>query len=520
MIRRIGILLFTTLPCLAFLPVSHRLTTVPQQRLPLPLKSTNDLTTTTPPDNNSDFGVGEKTTAAKSLLTPPLKTDALSPSAILRFVAPTLALWIAPPVMSLIDTAVVGRYCGATELAALGPGCTLIDSSAYLFMFIATASTNLVATAKADGTNADQTVSEALTLALVSGIALGVLVLWAGKPILHAIAGQASANVVPYSFQYAAVRAVGQPAVIMASVARAAALATQDTRGPFLSVALAFGLNAVGTLCLVRIFNMGVVGAAVGTLVADCAAAVFLLLRRKSTTPLFLVPTYASLKSFLRYAAPIFFTILGKSVVYNGVSVAVGRLGSIALAAHEVLLRNFFFWTPVGDSMGMTSQVFLPAILADEARTGVPKQGAKRNLYGIGLVAGMGAAALAGLLPTKGRFLFTTDASVAALLQQVGPFLSASVLLHAIALTCEGMLLAQRDLQFLSNSYVVTTIVTAGFLTSPYRPSTLNGFWWVLTLFQGGRALQFSLRNLWLSRRKRRGVRDSPLPSSIVTTPS
>ena len=33
---------------------------------------------------------------------------ALSPKAVLRFLAPTLALWIAPPIMSLIDS----RYSG------------------------------------------------------------------------------------------------------------------------------------------------------------------------------------------------------------------------------------------------------------------------------------------------------------------------------------------------------------------------------------------------------------------------
>ena len=31
--------------------------------------------------------------------------------AILKFLAPTLALWVAPPIMSLIDTSVVGRHC-------------------------------------------------------------------------------------------------------------------------------------------------------------------------------------------------------------------------------------------------------------------------------------------------------------------------------------------------------------------------------------------------------------------------
>jgi putative MATE family efflux protein len=450
----------------------------------------------------------------------------LHPMTVLRFVAPTLALWIAPPVMSLIDTSVVGRYCGPTDLAALSPGCTLIDSSAYLFMFIATAATNLVASSRADGDEegAQRTVSEAIFLAFCCGTFLMSIVLTAGRPLLSVIAGQESAEVVPSALRYATVRAFGQQAVIMASVARAAALARKDTRGPLVSVALAFGLNVVGTLALVRGAHLGIVGAAIGTLVADCAATTFLLARMRrlqradvdaSTEtsaskqlhppkPLVTIPTSASLRRFLRYAAPIFFTILGKSVVYNGVGLSIGRLGATALAAHQVLLRSFFFWTPVGDSVGMTSQVFLPGILAEERRTGVERKGAKRLLFTVGVLAGLCAATLAGLLPSRGAGLFTTDVHVAAALAQTAPILAVSVALHAIALTCEGMLLAQRDLAFLSSSYVLTTIATAALLLSSYRPDTLGGSWWILALFQGGRAAQFALRTLWIARHKRR----------------
>ena len=253
---------------------------------PVKLDNTTSSVTTTEIDNESfhDFGVGEKNTAASSLIEEVSVAGpkrSLSPLSILKFITPTLALWIAPPVMSLIDTSVVGSYCGATDLAALGPGCTLIDSSAYLFMFIATAATNLVATAQANGRDleAEQTVSEAFWLAGMCGLFLAMTVWTMGQPLLQLIAGQASANVVPSALKYAVVRAVGQPAVIVASVARASALAAQDTRGPLLSVAMAFALNALGTLFLVRVAKLGIIGAAIGTLMADTAAAAFLLLR-------------------------------------------------------------------------------------------------------------------------------------------------------------------------------------------------------------------------------------------------
>jgi len=330
----------------------------------------------------------------------------LHPKAVMKFMAPTLALWIAPPVMSLIDTAVVGRFCGPTDLAALSPGCTLIDSSSYLFMFIATAATNMVASARAnkDIEESERIVSEALFLALISGLLLASMVFIAGKPLLLAIAGKQSAEVVPSALKYATIRAFAQPVVLMASVARAASLARKDTKGPLVSVAIAFVLNVVGTVVLVRGTNLGIMGAAIGTLCADCIATVFLLFRVRqsrqrdaritgltqdhqltTTTPLIQIPNIENFRRFWKYAAPIFFTILGKSVVYNGVAVSIGRLGSVALAAHQVLLRSFFFWTPVGDSVGMTSQVFLPGILAEERKTGIKNHGAKRLLFVTGV---------------------------------------------------------------------------------------------------------------------------------------
>jgi len=490
--------------------------------------------------------------------------SALSFLSIIRFLTPTLALWIAPPIMSLIDTSVVGRYCGSVDLAALGPGCTLVDSTSYLFMFLATATTNLVATARAEGRedDADRAIGESLFLSLCSGLMLSTLILLFGQTLLRLIAGKESLNVVPSATKYALVRSLGQPATIFASVSRASFLADKDTAGPLVSVSLAFMGNAIGTYVLVKYAGMGIVGAAIGTLLADVSAALFLFRRMKkmrlekfrnkqqgqveeesivnnvSTTtatdildetkaktssqtegsqsdttttinttppPLIVVPTSSNLKNFLQYAAPIFFTILGKSVVYNGVSLAVGRINSLALAAHQVLLRSFFFWTPVGDSVGMTSQVFLPSILAQEKKTGIPKHGAKRALFLSGVISGGIAATLAGWLPTGGVSLFTSDEKIIELLKITAPVLSYSVLMHAIALTCEGMLLAQKDLKFLSRSYVLTTIITAAVLMSPLRPTTLGASWWILALFQGGRALQFSLRTVWLSRRRHLG---------------
>ncbi|KAJ0631809.1 putative multi antimicrobial extrusion protein DinF [Helianthus annuus] len=64
---------------------------------------------------------------------------------ILKFSGPAAGLWLGGPLMSLIDTVVIGQS-SSVELAALGPSTVLCDYMSYVFMFLSMATSNLVAT--------------------------------------------------------------------------------------------------------------------------------------------------------------------------------------------------------------------------------------------------------------------------------------------------------------------------------------------------------------------------------------
>ncbi|MBA0683045.1 hypothetical protein Goari_024722 [Gossypium aridum] len=67
---------------------------------------------------------------------------------MVMFTGPATGLWICGPLMSLIDTAVIGQG-SSIELAALGPGTVLCDYMSYVFMFLSVATSNMVATSLA-----------------------------------------------------------------------------------------------------------------------------------------------------------------------------------------------------------------------------------------------------------------------------------------------------------------------------------------------------------------------------------
>ncbi|CAN0165342.1 unnamed protein product [Discosporangium mesarthrocarpum] len=73
---------------------------------------------------------------------------------MLRFILPTLGIWLAAPIMSLVDAGVVGTR-NAVELASLGPAQILCESLIYCSTFLAVATTNLQATALAKGDTAE-----------------------------------------------------------------------------------------------------------------------------------------------------------------------------------------------------------------------------------------------------------------------------------------------------------------------------------------------------------------------------
>ena len=121
--------------------------------------------------------------------------------AILRFALPALGSSLASPVLSAVDTAVVGRCATTLELAALGPASTVFDSLGLVFAFLQVASINkLAGLAGGEGETAAErrreAVSEFAALSVVLGVVLMLgLLLFAG-PLMAATTNAASSEAI------------------------------------------------------------------------------------------------------------------------------------------------------------------------------------------------------------------------------------------------------------------------------------------------------------------------------------
>jgi len=94
---------------------------------------------------------------------------------IVKMTLPLLAVWLSSPVLSVVDTAVVGRTAGMAELAALGPATALCDMGTYFFNFLSLVTTSRVAHALVakDAQAAQKAVGDGVAVATVRLCARG-----------------------------------------------------------------------------------------------------------------------------------------------------------------------------------------------------------------------------------------------------------------------------------------------------------------------------------------------------------
>ena len=413
---------------------------------------------------------------------------------LLNFIVAGMAVWTAGPILSIIDTSVVGL--GSTlELAALGPATALADSSQYAFVFLSVATTSLVARALARGSTVDaqRAVRDGLSVAWAAGCLLCLTLLASAPTALMLWTGDASAQLVPQASTYVYLRALGMPVALVTSVAQAAFLATKQPLIPLLTVTIAAGVNALGDLLLCCVCHFGLAGAAAATtasqLVACCVIVSRLFAARVPSMqglPLLaalpsLLPSRGAVTRVLRVGLPVC-TLVGLKILLFSCAIggAATRLGPTSSAAHACLIAIYILAAVCGDAVSQAAQSYLPATL------GRPTASRRlcASLIAMGLVVGAVNCVWAGAASMLGPGMFTTDAAVMDLVRNVTPVMCSSLIIHTASMATEGALLAARDLRWLVASYAVNALLCASTLRAVGSAGWgLWGVWLIMVQF-------------------------------------
>ncbi|KAM1242692.1 hypothetical protein ACFX2G_035022 [Malus domestica] len=292
------------------------------------------------------------------------------------FTGPATGLWLCGPLMSLIDTVVIGQG-SSIELAALGPGTVMCDSLSYVFMFLSVATSNMVATAlaKGDRNEAQHHISILLFIGLTCGFAMLIFTRFFGSWALTAFSGPKNAHLIPAANTYVQIRGLAWPAVLIGLITQSASLGMKDSWGPLKALAVAGAINGIGDVVLCSFLGYGIAGAAWATMVSQVVAGYMMIqaLNNKGYNAYaFCVPSPKELLTVFELAAPVVLTMMSKVAFYTLIVYFATSMGTNIIAAHQVMIQTFFICTVWGEPLSQTAQSFMPELIYGVKRS-LPK---------------------------------------------------------------------------------------------------------------------------------------------------
>lgn len=194
---------------------------------------------------------------------------------ILAFAFPMLIGNVFQQLYNMVDSIVVGNYVGKIALAAVGTGFPIIFLMSALFIGIGIGATILISQfiGAGDIDNVRKTSQTIYTAMILSAIPISIIGIVFCEPILLLI--NTPPNVLPMAKQYMLVIFAGMIGSFGFNINAGILQGFGDSKSSLLFLAIATVINIVLDLLFVIVFNWGVRGVAIATIIAQACSWVF-----------------------------------------------------------------------------------------------------------------------------------------------------------------------------------------------------------------------------------------------------
>lgn len=197
---------------------------------------------------------------------------------IIKFAIPLMLSGILQLFFNAADIVVVGRFAGSTAMAAVGSTGSLINLIVNVFMGLSVGTNVLVARyyGARDYKNLEETVHTSVFASIVCGCILIFVGIFLAKPMLTLMGSPE--DVIDQATLYVRIYFGGMPAMMLYNFGAAILRSVGDTKRPLYFLTISGVLNVGLNLILVIVFDMGVAGVGIATVVSQCLAAVLVLI--------------------------------------------------------------------------------------------------------------------------------------------------------------------------------------------------------------------------------------------------
>ncbi len=390
--------------------------------------------------------------------------DASLTKRILALAIPSLGALIAEPLFLLTDTAMVG-HLGASALASLGLASTVLTTVIGLLIFLAYATTPIVARRLGAGNRPGALSAgiDGLWLALGLGVILGALG-YALTPLVVGWFG-AEGDVSLGAVSYLSISWWGLPGMLLVIAATGLMRGLQDTRTPLWIALAGFSANAALNAVLIYGLGLGLIGSALGTVVAQWAmAAVFLAItiREARAHQVSLAPGLIGIRAAARSGSWLFVRTLSLRVALISTVVVATGLGTRELAAWHIVFTIFSLLALALDALAIAAQALVGHDLGSGDVQTVRQT--TSTLMAWGFMGGGMLATLTGLLSPVLPFVMTSDGPLREVLVVVLILLALTLPLSGFVFVLDGVLIGAGDGKYLALTGVLNVVMFAPFL--------------------------------------------------------
>ena len=311
---------------------------------------------------------------------------------ILRLAIPNIISNITVPLLGLVDMMLMGHLDSVVYIGAIGLGGTIFSVMYSIFSFMRAGTTGF--TAQAFGGRDHQEISYGFYRSICIALIATLLVLSLQRPI-EWIAMQllnGSPEVLQFTSEYYRVRIWAAPAVLSLYTFNGWYIGMQNTTIPMV-IAILINLVNIGlSVLFVNVFQMGVTGVALGTVIAQytglLTAIIFMLAKYRC----YLIPIEKKvllqtdkLKRFFKVNADFMIRSILLVLTIAFFTNQSAKLGDDTLAVNMILMQFFYIFSYFTDGFAYAGEALVGRFTGAHDLENLKKTVKYLLLWGVGL---------------------------------------------------------------------------------------------------------------------------------------
>lgn len=337
---------------------------------------------------------------------------------ILGLAVPSIISNITVPLLGLVDVSIVGHLGSATYIGAIAVGGMLFSMIYWIFGFLRMGTSGLTAQAYGRRDLAEVILSFVRSVGIAFG--LGLLLILLQYPILKVAFTliDATPTIKELASLYFRICIWGAPAVLGLYSFAGWFVGMQNSRFPMYIAITQNVVNIAASLFFVFVWNRGVAGVAMGTLVAQYAGLLMASLlwygyyrRLWPKLNWKMLTDYEAMRSFFILNRDIFFRTLCLVAVTTYFTSRGAEQGDVILAVNTLLMQLFTLYSYIMDGFAYAGEAFTGRYVGAHNRADLERMIRALFAWGIGLALtftllyGIGGSSFLGLLTNEREVL-------------------------------------------------------------------------------------------------------------------